>query len=135
MSNTVNIVNVLGWIQEARIENEAVITPALKELRDQLLQDPPPTGDQRWHVLRAAIESREAQIAGYEAELSSLRLWSMLLKALIWDAQGDTEGFDEEISYAVGFVTDTNATASLDGTFRWAVEELTKALNQRAYRP
>ena len=125
------VIDVLDWVQQTQtLGNEAVITPELERLQDQILSELPPPGHSLWSTYRTALEAREKQIRQDPKAGSNLRFWSILITTLAWKALGNAEYYVEELSDALIFAASTTNSNTLHGIYDEVVPVLQAALDE-----
>ena len=125
-----NLAEILDWIQDARTDGIAVVTPELTRLRASILRDRPGPGNPLWTELQRVIEAREDQVGKSAVDTANLRLWAALLKALTWRLRSEIDAYREELGDAVRFAESITAAQTTEGQFNWILPDLQEALKR-----
>src|SRR4051794_22606520 len=113
---------VLHRLQQAPIpddgsgRNETVVYGVLAGLAARLLQHKETPSQDLWRELDKATEARDAELTDEESK-ARLRLWSTVLRALVWRNTGNREAYLEDLHWAVVDATSTNASEMLGGIY------------------
>jgi hypothetical protein len=124
------LVQILDRIQNAHTDGTPVISAKLITFREQILTTSPAPGSSLWQEFDQVVEAREAEIGHDYMDVPSLRLWTYILKALAWRAQGQLDWYAEELNEIVRFAQQTSDTESLSGFFNQYLPMIEAALAQ-----